>query len=85
MLQYNRHAIRNLRQSKGLSLELFARNIGSGKNRQHVFQWEQGIRTPTINSLLQIINAYNVPLEIFFVQDGHHGNHINNQRRPYEQ
>jgi transcriptional regulator with XRE-family HTH domain len=65
MVTFNKEAIRILRLSRGLSMEAFAAQCGGGLKRQHVFQWESGETMPSLKSLLRIVNAFGVPIEIF--------------------
>ena len=67
MKQYNPSAIRILRQSHNLTPDAFAEKIGARSKRMIVSKWEAGKQTPSVPSLLQIVNAFNVPLDIFFV------------------
>ena len=73
MKKFNPTAIRILRQAHGLTLEAFAERIGAESKRQIVHQWESGYQVPTVKSLLSISNTFNVPFDIFFIEDNYSG------------
>ena len=70
MLIYDENAIRKLRNELSLSLESFAKKTGEGTTRQLVSQWERGLQMPNLNSLLRIVNNFQVPVNYFFKENG---------------
>jgi len=74
MKTFNPSSIRILRQAHGLTLEAFAEKIGAPSKRQVIQQWESGAHVPSVTSLLLIVNAFNVPLDIFFEEAHYHSN-----------
>lgn len=74
MKTFNKDSIRILRLSVGLTQEDFAEKIGPTIQKQHISNWENGVNVPDTKSLLMIVNAFNVPFEIFFVEELHHSN-----------
>ena len=81
---YNPSAIRILRQAHNLSPDAFAAKIGSKSKRMIVAQWEGGQRMPSVPSLLSIVNAFQVPLEIFFVDTKHTCNNKEEEEAAHE-
>jgi DNA-binding transcriptional regulator YiaG len=76
MKKFDPNAIRVLGMSKGMSLEAFGKSLQPPASRQLVSQWETATQVPDTDSLLRIVNAHNVPFEIFFVESEYHdGNH----------
>lgn len=69
MKKFNPNSIRIIRKTKGMTLEAFAISLGDGVSRQVIHQWEHGDQVPSVPSLLRIVNAHNVPFEIFFEYD----------------
>jgi DNA-binding transcriptional regulator YiaG len=74
MKRFNPNSIKIIRSTKGMTLEQFAESIGDTVSKQIVHQWENGAQVPSVPSLLRIVNAHNVPFEIFFEQDVNHSN-----------
>jgi DNA-binding transcriptional regulator YiaG len=70
MKRFNPNSIRVIRTTKNMTLEKFAQSIGDNVSKQLVSQWEKGEQVPSVPSLLRIVNAHNVPFEIFFEQEG---------------
>lgn len=64
--KFNPNSIRIIRTTKNMTLEAFAETLGEGVSRQIVWQWENGVQVPSVPSLLRIVNAHNVPFDIFF-------------------
>jgi transcriptional regulator with XRE-family HTH domain len=75
MKRFNPVSIKIIRTTKGMTLEQFAESLGEGVSRQIVWQWENAAQVPSVQSLLRIVNAHNVPFEIFFEQDVSYSNH----------
>jgi transcriptional regulator with XRE-family HTH domain len=69
MKKFNPYSIKIIRTTKGMTLEQFAESLGGGVSRQNVWQWENAAQVPSVPSLLRIVNAHNVPFEIFFEQE----------------
>jgi transcriptional regulator with XRE-family HTH domain len=58
-----------------MTLEAFGKSLKPEVSRQLVAQWESASQVPDTDSLLRIVNAHNVPFEIFFVEsDYNNGN-----------
>ncbi|MFA5261327.1 MAG: helix-turn-helix transcriptional regulator [Candidatus Omnitrophota bacterium] len=75
MKKFNRNSIKIIRTTKNMTLEAFAETLSNGDNkvsRQNVWQWENGEQVPSVPSLLKIVNAHNVPFDIFFERDDYH-------------
>ncbi|MCE5255968.1 MAG: helix-turn-helix transcriptional regulator, partial [Spirochaetaceae bacterium] len=66
MLSYDQQSIQRIRKSLNLSMDGFARGIGNGATRQLVSQWERGLQTPSVASLLKIVNHFEIPITAFF-------------------
>ena len=67
--RFNPNSIKIIRTTKNLTLEQFADTLSAGDcrvSRQNIWQWENGEQVPSVPSLLKIVNAHNVPFEIFF-------------------
>lgn len=56
--------LKALREGLGLTQEEFADRVGSTK--QAVSSWEQGSYSPSLGSLMQIVNATGAKLDSFF-------------------
>lgn len=70
---FSKDRITALREAHGLSQDVFAKSLGTSK--QHVSRWETGDLVPHLNSVLKIINLYNLQPTYFFVQtDYNYGN-----------
>ena len=67
MYVFDENKMRQLRLEKGLSLSQFAKAIS--KDRQLVHQWEIGKHSPTVGSLLKIINTFEIPASYFFSKE----------------
>ena len=63
--RFKRSAIVELRNSLNMSQLQFAR--AAGTSRQMLDKWEKGDCNPGIESLLKIINAFDVPISYFFI------------------
>lgn len=73
--RFNPNSIRIIRTTKNMTLEAFAETLSTADSkvsRQNVWQWENGEQVPSVPSLLKIVNAHNVPFDIFFEQDEFH-------------
>lgn len=70
MRSFNRNKIRNLRLSKGYSMERMARLLAksSGKeiSRSAISHWELGKTTPSLQSVLAVGELFEVPVDYFF-------------------
>jgi transcriptional regulator with XRE-family HTH domain len=73
MKRFNKNSIKVIRTTKNMTLEAFAESLGNGVSRQIVSQWENGDQEPRIESLLKIVNAHSVPIDIFFEEVYQHG------------
>lgn len=71
--RFNPNSIRIIRATKNMTLEAFAKTLGDGVSRQLVWQWENGVQVPSVPSLLRIVNAHQVPFDIFFEHDEFNG------------
>lgn len=67
MYVFDENKVKQLRLEKGLSLSQFAKAIR--KPRQLVHQWESGNQSPTVGSLLKIINTFEIPAGYFFSKE----------------
>lgn len=65
--KFDKHAIRDLREQKGLSQLEFARKIGT--SRQMVQRWENGDCIPQVHTLCHIIDVFKIDMEYFFDQN----------------
>jgi len=80
MLQFEKTAIKDLRDQKGLSQLSFARMVGTSK--QMLDKWEKGDCTPNVGSLLKICRTFDLTIDYFFVYNDacvHHTNDEVNQ------
>jgi transcriptional regulator with XRE-family HTH domain len=68
MMAFNKESIKALRSSKKMTLEEFAAKAGGGLQKQHISKWEKGLSMPRIESLLRIVNTFNVPIDFFFTK-----------------
>ena len=59
--------IKQVRLTNGLSVKAFAK--GCGISRPHLKNIEEGDCSPGVEILLSIANAYNVPIDYFFVKN----------------
>jgi len=66
-MRFNHQMLRAIRLANNLTLEQFAKEIG--RTRQAVHLWEVGEKTPTIKSLIKIINNYGINIEHFFIKE----------------
>jgi transcriptional regulator with XRE-family HTH domain len=67
MRTFDQHSIKNLRIKLNLTLETFASRIGPTIKRQHVWNWEQGNNKPNVDTLAKMAQAFDVPIDYFFV------------------
>ena len=65
---FNQDAIRQLRQKQNLTVEAFAAQIGVSK--QVASAWETGACEPRVGSLSKIAEAFNMPIDYFFLDSG---------------
>ena len=82
MKRFNPNSIKILRMAKNMTQQEFADSIttkDSKVSRQNIWQWENKEQVPETSSLLKIVNAHNVPFEIFFEEDGYCSNHEDNK------
>ncbi len=66
MWTFNRERLVALRESKGMTQEEFATNLGTIK--QHISLWETGKSFPSVFSILKICNKYDVDIKYFFAK-----------------
>lgn len=74
MKTFNPDSIKIIRLTNGLTQEVFAEKLGDTIQKQHISNWENSVNIPDTKSLLLIVNAFNVPFEIFFTEQMHHSN-----------
>lgn len=77
MKRFNPNSIKIIRMTKDMTQQQFADSIstdGSKVSRQNIWQWENKEQVPETASLLKIVNAHNVPFEIFFEEAGYSSN-----------
>ena len=67
MYVFDENKMKQLRLEKGLSLSQFAKAIR--KPRQLIHQWENGNQSPTVGSLLKIMNTFEIPASYFFSKE----------------
>jgi transcriptional regulator with XRE-family HTH domain len=67
MYVFDENKMKQLRLEKGLSLSQFARAIR--KPRQLIHQWESGNQSPTVGSLLIVMNKFEIPASYFFSKE----------------
>lgn len=63
---FNRDRLPALRESKGLTQDAFAEQIGTSK--QHVSRWETGDLVPSTSTIVKISNKFGVSPSYFFIQ-----------------
>ena len=66
---FNRDRLPALRESKGLTQDAFAEQIGTSK--QHVSRWETGDLVPSTSTIVKISNKFGVSPSYFFIQSDH--------------
>jgi transcriptional regulator with XRE-family HTH domain len=66
---FNRDRLPALRESKGLTQDAFAEQIGTSK--QHVSRWETGDLVPSTATIVKISNKFGVSPSYFFIQSDH--------------
>ena len=66
---FNRDRLSALRESKGLTQDAFAEQIGTSK--QHVSRWETGDLVPSTATIVKISNKFGVSPSYFFIQSDH--------------
>lgn len=62
---FNRDRLPALRESRGLTQDQFAEQLGTSK--QHVSRWETGDLVPSTTTLIKISNIFGVSPSYFFV------------------
>lgn len=67
--------IKVIRQKKGMSLRELANNSGVGKST--IFDIEQEYNNPTINTVLSLAEALEVPIEEFFREEQNNSEEMN--------
>lgn len=71
MKQFNPQSIKNLRESKSLTQHQFAQALGGAFQAQHISGWEAGV-TPSVKSIVAIMNTFGVTFDYFFQSNGKH-------------
>ena len=66
---FNRDRLPALRESKGLTQDAFAEQIGTSK--QHVSRWATGDLVPSTATIVKISNKFGVSPSYFFIQSDH--------------
>ncbi len=70
MRYFDRNKVRELRVNRGFSLGMTARLLGVRTGRQvtksAISQWERGVCTPGLESVLALSELFEVPLDYFF-------------------
>ena len=66
MISYNYKNIKHLRHVLGLTKAQFARKIG--RSRQYIHKLENGTAVPSMDTLLNIMRAFNLEPGFFFTK-----------------
>ena len=65
--KFDKQAIKDLREQKGLSQLEFARILGT--SRQMVQRWESGDCVPQVDTLCRISDVFHLDVDFFFNQN----------------
>ena len=71
---FQRNKIRRIRQQHRLTQHEMGKRIGLA--RQHICAYEKGISVPSVPTLVKLMNAFELPPEVFFVQDNYSSNKV---------
>jgi len=67
---FQRSKIRALRTAHRMTQHQMGRRIGLA--RQHICAYEKGISTPSVKTLIKLLNEFALPGDYFFASENHH-------------